>query len=204
MYINCTVPQPDRPICSLLRRPRAVLGTPFRSTHRGGAGGHSTPFRSRRATAQARRGCVCRCVCVCVVCYNQRAREAQLRPFVASRARGRGIADLRGPRGSGDQDIGMSACSKHQPMVHGRLLFLPILLFFRANQCTCFFPARVRSWASATARLSHRSSQDHRGLHLHRSDTSVERRKRRAFPAARTGGVLLAHVRTGPSTPSTV
>lgn len=68
MYINCTVPQPDRPICSLLRRPRAVLGTPFRSTHRGGAGGHSTPFRSRRATAQARRGCVCRCVCVCVLC----------------------------------------------------------------------------------------------------------------------------------------
>lgn len=55
MYINCTVPQPDRPICSLLRRPRAVLGTPFRSTHRGGAGGHSTPFRSRRATAHATR-----------------------------------------------------------------------------------------------------------------------------------------------------
>lgn len=164
---------------------------------------HAVPFPTGDGSGEARVR-VSVCVCVCVVCYNQRAREAQLRPFVASRARGRGIADLRGPRGSGDQDIGMSACSKHQPMVHGRLLFLPILLFFRANQCTCFFPARVRSWASATARLSHRSSQDHRGLHLHRSDTSVERRKRRAFPAARTGGVLLAHVRTGPSTPSTV
>lgn len=171
------MPQPDRPICSLLppspRRTRYAV--PIHAPRRRRWPQHAVPFPTGDGSRDATRGCVC-------ACYNQRAREAQLRPFVASRARGRGIADLRGPGGVGTRkDIGMFACSKHQPMVHGRLLFLPILLFFRANQCTCFFPARVRSWASATARLSHRSSQDHRGLHLHRSDTSVERRKHRSI-----------------------
>jgi hypothetical protein len=164
------VPQPDRPICSLLRRPRAVLGTPFRSTHRGGAGGHCTPFPTGDGSREAR-------VRVCV-CYNQRAREARLRPFVASRARG--IADLRGPGGSGDHEGHRHVCVLQAPADGPWTAFVstnPSILPRSSMHLFFSFCAR----RPETARLSHRSSQDHRGLHLHRSDTSVERRKHRSI-----------------------
>jgi hypothetical protein len=80
-------------------------------------------------------------VCVCVIINGPEKHDcARLSPPAHGALR---ICAARGGVGT-MKDIGMFACSKHQPMVHGRLLFLPILLFFRAHQCTCFFlSARV-------------------------------------------------------------